>query len=49
VGHVVTLTGILRGMLFFGERLDPAIWLATAVLLAGIALVNLGGNGARKT
>jgi len=48
VGYVVTLTGILWGMLFFGERLDPAIWLATAVLLAGIALVNLGSKGARK-
>jgi len=48
VGYVVTLTGILWGMIFFGERLDPAIWLAAAVLLAGIALVNLSGNGARK-
>ena len=48
VGYVVTLTGILWGMIFFGERLDPAIYLATAVLLAGIALVNLGGGKAKR-
>ncbi len=48
VGYVVTLTGILWGMIFFGEQLDPAIYLATAVLLAGIALVNLSGSGAKR-
>lgn len=49
VGYVVTLTGILWGMVFFGERLDHTIWIATGVLLAGIALVNLSGSGAKKT
>lgn len=49
VGYVVTLTGILWGMLFFGERLEPTIWLAAAVLLGGIALVNLGAKGASKS
>lgn len=49
VGYVVTLTGIVWGMIFFGERLDSTIFLATAVLLAGIALVNLSGSGAKQS
>ncbi len=48
VGYVVTLTGIVWGMIFFGERLSSTIYLATAVLLAGIALVNLGNRGAKS-
>lgn len=41
VGYVVTLTGILWGMLLFGERLAPSVYLAAGVIFAGLALVNL--------
>jgi len=41
VGYVVTLTGILWGLVLFGERLDPLIYLATAIIFAGLALVSL--------
>lgn len=41
VGYIVTLTGILWGMLLFDERLAPSVYLAAAVIFAGLALVNL--------
>lgn len=41
VGYVVTLTGILWGMAFFGERHSGWLYLATLLVLAGLTLVNL--------
>ena len=40
VGYVVTVTGILWGMAFFGERHSGWLYLATLLVLAGLALVN---------
>jgi drug/metabolite transporter (DMT)-like permease len=42
VGYIVTGTGVLWGMLLFGERHGPMVWLALAVLFAGVAMVNPG-------
>ncbi|MEO1776629.1 MAG: DMT family transporter [Pseudomonadota bacterium] len=39
VGYVVTATGVLSGMVFLGERHGPTLWLAMAMLFAGVALV----------
>jgi drug/metabolite transporter (DMT)-like permease len=38
-GYVVTGTGVLWAMLILGERFPPTVWLALAVILAGLALV----------
>lgn len=43
VGYIVTLAGILWGLLFFGEQLSPWAYGAAAAILGGVALVNLGG------
>lgn len=45
VGYLVTLAGIGWGMLIFGERHSSWLWLAVAVIFAGVALVNLGKRG----
>jgi drug/metabolite transporter (DMT)-like permease len=42
VGYLVTLSGIGWGMLLFGERHGAALWLAAAIVFAGVALVNFG-------
>ncbi len=41
VGYVVTVAGVLWGMLLFGERHSPWIWLALVLMFAGVALVNM--------
>lgn len=41
VGYVVTVAGVLWGMLLFGERHSPWIWLALALMFIGVALVNM--------
>ncbi len=41
VGYIVTLTGILWGMVLFDERLDHTVYLAALVIFAGLAMVNL--------
>lgn len=41
VGYVVTVAGVLWGMALFGERHSAWIWAAFALMLAGLALVNL--------
>lgn len=46
VGYIVTVAGVLWGMLLFGERHSPWIWLALALMFAGVALVNMR-RGAR--
>lgn len=38
--YIVTLTGILFGMLMFGEVHSIWVWAATAFVLGGVALVN---------
>lgn len=42
VGYLVTLAGIGWGMLFFGETHSHWLWLAVAIVFAGVALVNFG-------
>jgi len=42
VGYLVTLSGIGWGMLLFGERHGAGLWLAAAIVFAGVALVNFG-------
>ncbi len=42
VGYLVTLAGIGWGMLFFGETHGRWLWIAVAVVFAGVALVNFG-------
>lgn len=49
LGYVVTLTGIGWGWVFFGEQLSPLVWLAVALVFAGLALVNLRQRAAAKT
>jgi drug/metabolite transporter (DMT)-like permease len=39
VGYIVTGTGVIWGMVLFGERHGLVVWLALAVIIAGIALV----------
>jgi drug/metabolite transporter (DMT)-like permease len=38
-GYVVTLAGVGWAMLLLDERFAPAVWLAAALLMAGLALV----------
>ncbi|MEM7527112.1 MAG: DMT family transporter [Pseudomonadota bacterium] len=40
IGYVVTLTGVLSGILVLGESHDWTVWLALGILFAGIALVS---------
>jgi len=37
--YLVTGTGVVWAMLILGERIPPALWLAMAIMLAGVALV----------
>ena len=50
VAYLVTASGVLWGMALFGERHSGLIWLALALMLAGIALVNprSGVNALRR-
>jgi drug/metabolite transporter (DMT)-like permease len=41
VGYIVTLTGLAWGMIVFGERPSGWFYLATGLIFAGLALVNL--------
>lgn len=40
VGYVVTLTGMIFGMIFFGESHSGWVWGAAALIFTGLALVN---------
>lgn len=40
VGYVVTLTGMIFGMIFFGESHSAWVWAAAGLIFAGLALVN---------
>lgn len=40
VGYIVTLTGMIFGMIFFGETHSPWVWAAAGLIFAGLALVN---------
>ncbi|MEL6196306.1 MAG: DMT family transporter [Pseudomonadota bacterium] len=40
VGYIVTATGVLSGVVFLGERHGLTLWLAMALLFAGVALVS---------
>jgi len=40
VGYIVTLTGLVWGMVFFGEQHSGFIYAATALIFAGLFLVN---------
>lgn len=37
--YLVTASGVLWAMVLLGERFSPVVWLALAVMLAGVALV----------
>jgi drug/metabolite transporter (DMT)-like permease len=38
-GYIVTITGVLTGMIFLGESHSGWVWVATAIMLAGLFLV----------
>jgi drug/metabolite transporter (DMT)-like permease len=40
VGYIVTLTGMVFGMIFFDETYSAWVWAAAALIFAGLALVN---------
>lgn len=40
LGYVMTVAGVLFGYIFFGERLGPPVWMAAALVLVGVLLVN---------
>jgi drug/metabolite transporter (DMT)-like permease len=44
VGYIVTGTGVVWGMVLFGERHGLVVWLALAVIIAGVALVQPRGQ-----
>jgi drug/metabolite transporter (DMT)-like permease len=37
--YLITGTGVIWAMLLLGERFEPVVWLALAVMLAGVSLV----------
>ena len=41
IGYVITATGLIAGMVFFGERYSLWVWIAVALIFLGIALNNL--------
>ena len=44
VGYIVTLTGLLWGAFFFDERHSHWIYLATLMIVIGVAMVNWRGR-----
>ena len=40
LGYVLTVSSMLLGFLFFGERHGPQVWMAAALVLGGIMLAN---------
>lgn len=38
IGYVMTATGLLSGMMLFGESYEPAIWLAAILIMVGVVL-----------
>jgi drug/metabolite transporter (DMT)-like permease len=45
--YFVTGTGVLIGILLYGERHSPWVWGALALMCLGVALVSVGGRRAR--
>jgi drug/metabolite transporter (DMT)-like permease len=39
ISYFVTGSGVVLGMIFYGERHSPWIWAALALMFAGLALV----------
>ncbi len=39
VGYVITVSGVILGMIVYAERHSPWIWAALALMFAGLALV----------
>ena len=39
VAYLVTGSGIVQGMIFYGERHSPWVWGALCLMFAGLALV----------
>lgn len=48
VGYLVVSIGVLAGMLIFGERHSLWVWIGIGLMVAGLALVNLGQMRARR-
>jgi len=46
-GYLVTGLGLFWAMALLGERFPPLVWLALAVMLAGVALVQPRGRAAQ--
>lgn len=42
VGYLVTIFGVLWGVLFFGESPNAWLWIAVVLVGAGVAMVNFG-------
>ena len=47
MGYVVTASGVLWGIVIFGEMHSAWVWAALAVMFAGIALVHPRRTGTR--
>lgn len=48
VGYIVTVSGLIWGMVFFGEQHSHWIYAGTALIFAGFALVNAGRSKEKK-
>ena len=48
IGYISVVSGILWGILVFGERHSIGIWLGAALLCGGLALVNRGVRAAAR-
>jgi len=46
--YVTTLSGVLYGMVLLGERPGIGVWVAAALVLVGVGLVNSGGKTGRR-
>lgn len=48
IGYISVVSGIVWGILVFGERHNVGIWLGAALMCAGLALVNRGVRAAAR-
>ena len=48
IGYIAVVSGIVWGVVVFGERHSVGIWLGAALMFGGLALVNLGVRAAAR-
>ena len=48
VSYLVVTIGVVAGMIVFGERHSPLVWLGIGLMVAGLVFVNLGQFRARR-